>query len=370
MLKSSRQRLVWLTALVVLCAVGSGSAAQSSSSPLVSPELLKHANLKIVWENELPMKKGENIGHMFLLANRLYVISDRNYVLSLNKGDGKIVFGKTVAPAGLLTSGMMLHADELLYVNGSSLVQVDAESGIERKSTDIGQGMTCPATRNSSYFYAAGIDKRLHAFSASNMVQEFEVAADNDSVITSILADENFVILATDKGNVISIAPNSAVRLWQFDAAGAIAGPVVRDWMSLFFASRDTNVYRIDMTQPPEQRRLVWKYRATGLLEKAPRVTQRVVYQPVLAKGVVAIDKETGTAMWSVPGGLDLLAEAKGKAYVITETATMVVMDNAKAAKLFSVNLANASKYAANATDDKIYIADKRGRTACLQPVE
>jgi len=370
MLRSSRQRLVWLTALAVLCAVQSGSAAQTSSAPLVSPELLKHANLKIVWESELPIKKGENVGHMFLLANRLYVISDRNYVLSLNKGDGKIVFGKTVAPAGLLTSGMMLYADELLYVNGSSLVQVDAESGIERKSTDIGQGMTCPATRNSSHFYAAGIDKRLHVFRATNMVQEFEAAADNESVITSILADENFVIFATDKGNVISMAPNRAARLWQFDAAGAIAGPVVRNWMSLFFASKDTNVYRIDMTQPPEQKRLVWKYQAAGVLEKAPRVTQRVVYQPVLGKGVVAIDKETGSAIWSVPGGLDLLAEAKGKAYVITEAATLVVMDNAKAGKLFSVNLAHASKYAANAMDDKIYIADKRGRMACLQPVE
>jgi len=370
MLRSSRQRLVWLTGLAILCAVQSSSAAQTSSAPLVSPELLKHANLKIVWENELPIKKGESIGHLFLLANRLYMISDHNYVLSLNKEDGKIVFGKTVAPAGLLTSGMMLHGDELLYVNGSSLVQVDAASGMERRSIDIGQGMTCPAARNSSHFYVAGIDKRLHALRTQNMVQAFEVAANNESVITSILADDNFVILATDKGNVISIAPNKAVRLWQFDAAGAIAGPVVRDWMSVFFASKDTNVYRIDMAEPPGQKRLVWKYQAAGVLEEAPRVTQRVVYQHVRGKGVVAIDKETGSAIWSVPGGRDLLAEARGKAYVITDAATLVVMDNAKARKLYSVNFAHVSKYAANAMDDKIYIADKRGRIACLEPTE
>ena len=370
MLRLSRQRFVWLTGLAILCTVQSSFAAQGASAGLVSPELLKHANLKTVWENELPIKKGESIGHLFLLANRLYVISDHNYVLSLNKEDGKIVFGKTVAPAGLLTSGMMLYSDELLYVNGSSLVQVDAESGVERRSIDIGQGMTCPAARNSSHFYVAGVDKRLHALRTQNMVQAFEVAADNESVITSILADDSFVILATDKGNVIGIAPNKAVRLWQFDAAGAIAGPVVRDWMSLFFASKDTNVYRIDMAQAPEQKRLVWKYQAAGMLEEAPRVTQRVVYQHVRGKGVVAIDKETGSAMWSVPGGRDLLAEAKGKAYVITDAATLVVMDNAKARKLYSVNFAHVSKHAANAMDDKIYVTDKRGRIACLQPVE
>lgn len=370
MLRSSKQRLIWLTALAILGAAQGRSAAQSSSEGLVSAELLKSANLKMVWQNELPIKKGESVEHVLLIANRLYVISDRNYVLSLNKQDGVIVFGKTVSPAGLLTSGMMLYGDELLYASGSRLVRIDAESGLERKSTDIGQGMTCPATRNASYFYAAGVDKRLHAFSADNMVQAFEVSADNESVISSILADENFVVFATEKGNVICIAPNSATCLWQFDAAGAIAGPVVRDWMSLFFASKDTNVYRVDMMQAPGQKRMVWKYQANGLLTQAPRVTQKVVYQHVVSKGVTAIDKETGSAMWSVPGGLDLLAEARGKAYIFTTAGTLVVMDNAKASTLYSVNLAQVSKYAANAMDDRIYIADKQGRLACLQPIE
>ena len=370
MLKSSRQRLVWLTGFAVLCTVQGGFSSESGSSRLVSPALLKSANLKMLWENELPIKKAESVDRMFLLAHRLYVISDHNFVFSLNRQNGKIVFGKTVAPAGLLTSGMTLYGDELLYVNGSNLVRVEAESGIERKSVDFGQGMTCPAARNGAYFYAAGVDKRLHALSAKNMVQEFEVAADNESVITSILADESFVIMATDKGNVICIAPNRAARLWQFDAAGAIAGPVVRDWMSLFFASKDTNVYRVDMAGQPAQKQLVWKYRAAGMLEKAPRVTQSVVYQHVRGKGVVAIDKQTGSSMWSVPGGDDLLAEANGRAYVITDAATLVVMDNAKAKKLYAVNVAQVSKHAGNAMDDKIYIADKRGRIACLQPVE
>jgi outer membrane protein assembly factor BamB len=370
MLKSSRQGLVWLTGLAILCTVRGGFSAEGGSPRLVSAELLEHAHLKIVWENELPIKKAESVDRMFLLANRIYVISDRNYVLSLNKQNGKIAFGKTVAPAGLLISGMMLYGDELLYVNGSSLVRIDAESGLERKTIDIGQGMTCPATRNGSYFYAAGVDKRLHALRVENMVQAFEVAADNNSVITSILADEGFVVFTTDKGNVICIAPNRAVRLWQFDAAGAVAGPVVRDWMSLYFASKDMNVYRIDMTEQPGGKQLVWKYQAAGMLEEAPRVTQSVVYQHVRGKGVVAIDKQTGSSIWSVPRGDDLLAEAGGRAYVITDTATLVVMDNAKAEKLYSVNFAGVSKHAANAMDDKIYIADKHGRIACLQPVQ
>jgi len=365
-----KRRLICLAGLAALCAFQGVFAAESGSPPLVSPELLKHANLKTVWANELPIKKTESINRLFLLGNRIYVISDQNYVLSLSRDTGRIVFAKTVAPAGLLLAGMTLYGDQPLYVNGSSVVQVDAESGVESKTVNLGRGMTCPASRNSSHFYLAGVDNRLHVLRAQDAVQTFEVAADSDSTITSVLADDNFVIFATAAGEVISLVPNRPNRLWQFNAADAIAGPVVRDYMSLFFASKDTNVYRLDMVAGPEKRRLIWKYQAPGVLEEAPRVTQTVVYQHVRSKGVVAIDKQAGSLLWSAPGGLDLLAESRGKAYVMTETGTLVVMDNAKGKSLYSVNFSGVSKYAANAVDDKIYITDKRGRMACLQPAE
>lgn len=362
-------RIVCLAGLVALFAFQSGFGAESSA-PLVSAELLKHARLKTVWANELPIKKTESLNRLYLLGNRIYVISDKNYVLSLSRDTGKIVFAKTVAPAGLLITGMTLYGDQPLYVNGSSVVQVDPESGVENMTVDLGKGMTCPAARNSSHFYMAGVDNRLHVLRADDKVQAFEVSADSDSTITSILADDNFVIFGTAAGEVVSLVPNRPNRLWQFNAAGAIAGPVVRDFTSLFFASKDTNVYRIDMVPGPEKRRLAWKFQTPGVLEEAPRVTQTVVYQHVRSKGVVAIDKQAGSLLWLAPGGLDLLAESRRKAYIITESGTLVVMDNATGKNLYSVNLAGIEKYAANAVDDKIYIADKQGRMACLQPVE
>jgi outer membrane protein assembly factor BamB len=363
-------RLAFLVGVAALCAFQSVFASESGSKPLVSPELLKHARLKTVWTNELPIKKTESINRLYLLGSRIYVISDKNYVLSLSRDTGRIVFSKTVAPAGLLITGMTLYGNQPLYVNGSSVVQVDPDSGVESITVNLGKGMTCPAARNSSHFYLAGVDNRLHVLRADDRVQTFEVAADSDSTITSVLADDYFVIFATAAGEVISLVPNRPNRLWQFNAFDAIAGPVVRDYMSLFFASKDTNVYRLDMVPGPERRRLVWKYQAPGVLEEAPRVTQTVVYQHVRSKGVVAIDKQAGSLLWSAPGGLDLLAESRRKAYVMTEAGTLVVMDNATGKKLYDVNFAGILKYAANAVDDKIYIADKRGRMACLQPVE
>jgi hypothetical protein len=98
--------------------------------------------------------------------------------------------------------------------------------------------------------------------------------------------------------------------------------------------------------------------------------TGSVIYQYVWDKGLTAIGKESGKAMWQAAGGVDLLAEAAGKAYVITGKRTLVVMDNKKGTQLYSVNFAGVSRYITNTEDSKIYIANEDGRIACIRPIE
>jgi len=371
MLKMARFRIVLLLSVSALWITQSSFAGQRSSKPLVSPELLKHAKLKLLWDNELPIKQNESLDRLLIFGNYIYAVSNRNFMLSLNQKNGTIIFGKNIEPAGLPITGVKLYGNELIYVSSNSkLVQINAQSGVVLKNTDIGFSVSCPVARNSTYFYLAGTDNRLHVIHAENKVQAFEVSAENESTITSVTADEGFVIFATAAGNIICIAPDLPQRLWQFDASKAIAGPIVREGMSLFFASKDTNVYRVDIVGLPERKRLAWKYQTAAVLDKAPIVTQGIVYQHVHGKGLTAIDKGTGTLLWSVPGGIDLLTEARNRAYVITSNNTLVVMNNLNAKELYKVNFAGVSKHVSNITDDKIYIADNQGRIACLQPVE
>lgn len=371
MLKTVRFGTILLVSISTLWLTQNTFAGKSSSKPLVSTELLKHAGLKLLWDNELPIKKNEKLDRLLLFDNYLYAITDHNFMLSLNQKNGNIIFGRIVESAGIPITGLKLYGNELLYVSSNSkLVQMNAQSGDVLKTTDVGFSVSCPVARNSSYFYLAGTDKRLHAIHTDNKVQAFEVAAQNNSIITSVSADENFAIFATLAGNIICIAPNAPRRLWQFDASGPIAGPIIRSGMSLYFAGEDTNVYRVDMVGFPGSAQLAWKHQTAAVLEDAPVVTQGIVYQHVKGKGLTAINKETGSAMWQVPKGVDLLTEAANKAYVITNIVTLVVMDNIKAKELYKVNFAGVTKHVSNINDNKIYIADELGRIACLQPVE
>lgn len=366
-----RYRLVLFVSVFVLCGVG-GCAWQERclekpvSRWLVSPELLAHSQLEIVWRNKLPIRENESLEQLFILGNRIYALSDRNYIVSLNREDGNVIFSRPIGGVGLPVLGLELYEDELFYIIGNKLVEIESASGTKRSSRRLAVSAICPAARNSSYFYVAAADRRMHTLRASDKVQVFEVAAENESRITSIAADEEFVVFGTDAGNVISITADRPRRLWQFDAAGSIVEPMIKDAKSLFVASEDTNVYRVEITTG----KLDWKYAAGAVLEKSPRVTQNVVYQYVRGRGLAAIDKENGELMWQLAEGVDLLAEAEEMAYVITNTGELVVMDNKKMRRLYSVNFAGVSRYTANTVDSKIYIADEAGRIACLKPIE
>ena len=362
-------KLVLFVSVLALCTPAKGMTAEHSPQPLVSSALLEHAKLKLLWQNKLPMKKKESLEQLLILGDRIYALSSRNYIVSLDRGKGNVVFSKSVAPAGFAVLGLHVYEDELISVIGNKLVEMDLETGEERRTMLPEFGIVCPAARNSSYLYLSGADKRLHVLRAENKVQVFEVAAKNSSMITWIIADEQFVIFATDAGNVISFTADGPKRLWQFDATDTIAGPIVRDGPSLFFANKDTNVYRVDMLSATKAE-LVWKYQMPAVLTRPPRVTWQTVYQYAGGKGLTAIDKRSGKALWSVREGVDLLADAGDKAYVITDRRTLVVMDNIKLKKLYWVNFAQVSRYAVNTIDSKVYIADERGRIACLQPTK
>jgi outer membrane protein assembly factor BamB len=376
MLKMSRCRLVLPVIFFVFCVVPKSTAVEGVQR-LVSRELLKQADLEILWETKLPIKKGENLERLFIpfdyaqgrLSNRIYGLSGQNFMVGMNRETGNVIFKKTIAKTGFPVVGLGLYKNGLFFIVGNKLVEINPESGTEQpRAKRLRFGITCPAARNSSYFYVGGTDRRMHVLRSEDKVQVFEVAAESDSMITSIVADEDSVVFATDDGNVISIAPDKPERLWQFNAADSITWPIVKDGESLFVASRDTYVYRLDVKKD----KLVWKwkYQTGAKLEKGPQVTEKIVYQYVPNESLVAIDKESGKRLWQLGEGVALLAEADGKSYVITKTGTLAVMDNKKAKQVYTVDLSGVSVYAANVADSKIYIADKEGRIACLQPIK
>ena len=332
---------------------------------LVPRELVESTDLKIVWQFNLPLSEQESLDKLFIFGSRLCALSSRNFLSCLNRADSNVLFSGNIAPPGLPLAGIECFKDELITIVGNKFNEISIESGVQKASMPVSAGSTCPVVRNDDFFYIAGQDRRLHALKASNKILAFDAAAENDSRINSVLADQDFVVFATDKGNVICIRADKPVKLWQFDAPAAAVPPIVRDANSLYFACRDTNIYRLNLSSGD----LVWKYQTQAVLDTAPQVGATVIYQYIPDVGLIAVNKETGKQIWQVDNGAGLLAESGDKAFVITKAGLLIAMDNVKAKQLYAVNIGKPVKFAFNSLDSKIYIADAQGRLACLEPV-
>ncbi len=359
---------MWLALLAGLFLwVGAGAEGADRSRPLVPRTLLDPVNLAEVWQATLPMRSGERFEMLRGVNDRLYVRSDQNYVWSLDRHSGDVVFGRSIAPAGFPILGWNVYEDRIITVIDNQVVELNADTGARHRVTDLDLSIIAPVVRNREFFYVSASDRRLHLFQADNMIEMLKVSADNDSLITSVLAGEDMVVFATDMGNLVAMEPDAPVKLWQFDAPQAVAGQVVREGNSFFFANKDTNVYRVDAVTP-DRAGLVWRYQTAAVLDRKPRVTASTVYQYVPGRGVTAIGRQSGEALWTLPEGVDLLAESGHRAYIFTEYRTLVVMDNTSGQRLYWVNFADVSDYAANVIDAKLYVADPSGRILCAQP--
>ena len=340
--------------------------AQNEDRWLVPRGMVASTELKIVWQFNLPMANGETLNDMLLCGSRLCTLSSGNYLSCINKADGNVMFADLIAPVGLPVVDFESYKGELLTMVGNKLIEISVDFGSQKTTTRIDTSVVCPIVRNESFFYVAGADKRIRALKADNKVKVFEVAADNGSGITSVLAEDKFVVFATEAGNVVRIAADKPAKVWQFDAPSAVIGPVVHDETSLYFACRDTCVYRIELSSG----KLLWKYQTQGVLDSAPQLGGKLVYQFVPDMGLVAIDKQTGKLVWQVKDGAGMLSESGDKTFVITKGGVLAAMDNVKAKQLYSVNIALPIKYVTNTADSKIYIADTDGRIACLEPAK
>jgi outer membrane protein assembly factor BamB len=333
---------------------------------LVPKNLLEKGDLELVWQNIVPLKKGETIKQLVVIDDRIYALTSRNYLVSLNRQNGKILFSRNIGQTGYPVFGMSHFENELYSVIGNKLIQINNQTGEIILERGFDYGVVCPAARNKNFFYIGASDKRVHTLKADNKVEVFQVASESDSPVTSILADENFVIFGTEAGEVICITPDRPVKLWSFRAAGAIVEPFTRDAYNLYFASRDTNIYCVNLKTGS----LKWKYASGTVPAKTPIITQDFLYQNAGIKGLFTLNKTNSNFAWQSPDATGFLAESANRVYLLTKSSAILAVDNKNAKQLYSLNLSGITNFASNTADSKMYIADDTGRIACIKPVE
>lgn len=348
--------------------VGRGALAQTGAGAmLVSPSLLGRAGLQMGWQINLPVKQAESVERMYVFEKYLYVLTDQNYLFCIDREKGSMRFCLQLTTAGLKVHEPQYYDGKLLFTVGNRFLILDPAAGVvteSRELKNIGSVAVYPVVRNSRHIFVAGLDKRLHAMVADEYWQEFTITADNDSLINSLVVDDEFVVFSTEVGNIVKTSSQKAKKLWQRDIPGRISAPIAKDGRWLYVGSVNTKLYKLDIDTGQSS----WgaAFQAGAKLTDSAVMGKRVVYQCAGDNGLYAIDKDSGKMLWQVPEGVGLLAEKGSTVYVFARPGVLVVMDNNTPKKLYSVNFAGVSRHAANTTDSTIYVSDDKGRVMSI----
>jgi len=356
--------------MVVLCSVAVLSITAHASTVitdmLLDPSLLKSAGLESVWQVNLPLQKAETNQRMYVFGGYVYVLTNQNYLYVIDVEQQAFRFGLLLAPRGLPVCEPLSHAGQVWFMVGTDLIAVDPARNLEfrRQLKQVVRAPLGAYDSNHDRLYVPGGDGRLHSIVLDGYWQDFMVAPDDGSPVTSIVAGQERVVFATEGGQVVCIWSDKPKKRWAFDIVGRITAPVVGDDDWLYVSGQNAKLHKLDIRNG----RPAWKeaFHAGEPLKKSVFLGEHVVYQSTEGLGVYAIDKKTGQSLWNVRQGIDVLVEIGTRAYVFAEPGKLVVMDNQQG-HLYSINFAPIRKYAINRADASLYVADLQGRVMCIK---
>lgn len=337
------------------------------TTALVSPYILKNADLQMNWQADLPLDRNEKIDRLLVFGEHLYVLTTNNYLFCLNRDRGTIRCELQIAAPGIPVCQPYYYKEKLIFIIGRSLIVLDPDicsAEDQRQLENIGPRAVCGAVRNRSNFFVVGADKRLHVIKAEDFTKVFAITADNDSQITSLIVDDRILMFATIAGNVVSVSPAAGQKRWQRDVNGKISAPIARGPGALYVGTEDAKLFKIDIFSGKS----LWRapFQTGQAITTAAVVGNNAIYQATADKGLYAIDSEVGGAIWNIDDGLGLIAERGSKAYVLTNSGKMIVVDNDSGKILQQVDFSDVSKFAINTIDSNLYVADQGGRVAAI----
>jgi outer membrane protein assembly factor BamB len=333
------------------------------SDAFISEKVLNQAGLQTVWQSAVSLNKGEKVAGITILGDYLYILTETNYLFCLDRSTGKLVIASALASPKLPVSAPSAYKNTVYFIAANKLIAFDVQQGTELFRRILDMPVSAAIAANSSNLYIPGMDKRLYVTDPNGQHIIFQATADDVSAATSVLADNSFVIFATDSGKVICMSPLEPKRIWQFNAVGSVSAPLVSEADWIYASSKDTNLYKLENSSGT----LAWKFHSGSVLTSSARAAEKVVYQYAINKGLYAIDAESGKQIWLLNDGLDLLAQNGSTSYIFDKDNTCVIMDNTKAKMVGSINFAPVTAYASNTQDAMIYVMSGKN-ILCIRP--
>jgi len=367
--------------------------------PMVLRRVLNTAELDYYWHVKVELFKRETLTELHLVDDRLYAMTSRNRLLSLDAPRGMWDWTAEVArPSQPMHAPR--HADGVLLprlkerLTGENqpasdvkhnvvmlntlmdLVIYDRLSGKELAKIPLPSPSSTTGATDGKYFYFGSIRHWYHAMNISEGLIAWELPTNAYINAPLELFDGVVYVAGTDGIFYASQSGQSPGRLWNSSQPMSLAmhGPVTAgfhvDQRGAFVPCEDNSLYAYSRTTGEP----LWEpFICQGPLRNQLQAGRDTLFLFATGDRFYAIDVATGQARWSLPDGRTVLGVGKrdkrSLVYVLDKDNNLMVVDEINGRVIKEVPLTGYDVFVANSNAPVIYAASKDGHIVCIRSV-
>lgn len=353
-----------LTCMILGLAILTVFAGRADEDYLPAEEL--DGSLKRYWQLQLPCDPGWILRDLYLVDDQLYAAGEDGYVYAIDAATGAIRWGKQITRSGYRVWRPCHAGDRTIFVTPASVSQYDRRYGRPLRRFDLRFPAAGPAASDGVYFYVGGLDRRFYAFHVDQDFETWKFVTAGPA--PGAAAVENGALyVASEDGGVYSCT-SGRLRRWIVRTSGANSANVAVDGSGVYVASQDRSLYLFEKNTGGRR----WRARLSSPLDEPPVTTPEVAYQYSKDDGVVALEvgarADEERARWTLPEGRSLLTVHEKKAYVLSTTGEILVVDERGGAITQRILAPGFTVFAPSPANATVYVASSDGRIFCARP--
>lgn len=245
--------------------------------------------------------------------NSVYIIGADENLYSVNLASGKIQW--KIKTGGTLTFGSApcVAKDTVVTALSNGLIKGFSKDGKELWAQNIRAGIYSSPASSGDTVYVGADDQILYSIDAGDGSINWKGRLDGRVVSSSPLIFDNAVIIGTYKGTLTALNVKNGKSLWVFKTKGPIVSTPVADNGTVYFGSRDKNVYAVKRSDGS----LVWSYLTSFPVTADVSIAGGIIYV-LSGKTVYAFDMQDKKLQWTFdsPSAASSVQSAEGRVYL------------------------------------------------------
>ncbi len=348
----------------------------------LSPDILDQLGLSERWIIKSLGGSNTTIKNVEKSGNNLLVFNSDSALYCINMVTGGVKWEVRFPQKFGNLAQLSFYKNRVLIALSNNIFEINIDSGSQTNHWELSFTPTTSVARDEECMFVGATDDRFYCLQLPLLTDNWK-SLQSQQPKGDIWLDTRKqegetvgnVYFTCDNGTMYAAKYDERKLIWTLKSTGDIPGSLF-DKDQCFMPSTDTALYCVNS----QTGGLFWKYLSGGKMYEVPSVTGRYVYQPVLGKSLVCLerypdghvpgdgsDRLIPKVVWELNRGTQFLCESNSKVFAVNDAGQMVIMNNATGNKELAVYLPNVDVYYSNTQDDLLILANKSGDIMVLQ---